>query len=276
MNKEEALIQDEIFFSLMQDALIISEEIKDLEYYLELDAETPTINEYQIFKTLYLKRKIALCLERLESLKEEQGLACSNALADTTRAQFLSLKQIIDTLDMVNQSREISMIYTKEEAEYIKECEDKREKSNPEVKQYPIKTRLTFAIYKTKEELSTEQRNKLRRLRLGTIASRIIFGVGLLVTLVTGHFIIALIIGICLLLIGLQYPVDKEQLLRKSKVKLATQASIENARFMERIFHLGIKDLQTASIEYSWEFKSYISYLYINSREEKKDLGKYV
>ena len=64
MEKNEIIVQEQLFEELMKDALIILEEIKELQSYLKLEDKKSTITEYQIFKTLYLKRKVNSCLEK--------------------------------------------------------------------------------------------------------------------------------------------------------------------------------------------------------------------
>ena len=152
MGRNENIVEEQAFASLMEDALTILEEIKHLQSYLEIEAKANIITEYQIFKTLYLKRKIDSCLEKIALLSSHEELEYTNTLRMNTLAQFESLKQVIDTLDMVNRSKAITSIYTKKEVEYIKAYEDNRESDNPHMKQYLIQTRLTFNVKKEQEK----------------------------------------------------------------------------------------------------------------------------
>ena len=152
MGRNENIVEEQAFASLMEDALTILEEIKHLQSYLEIEAKTNIITEYQIFKTLYLKRKIDSCLEKIALLSSHEELEYTNTLRMNTLAQFESLKQVIDTLDMVNRSKTITSIYTKKEVEYIKAYEDNRESDNPHMKHYLIQTRLTFNVKKEQEK----------------------------------------------------------------------------------------------------------------------------
>ena len=162
MEKNEIIVQEQLFEELMKDALIILEEIKELQSYLKLEDKKSTITEYQIFKTLYLKRKVNSCLEKLESIATNGELECTDSLRKSTLAQFESLKQVIEAVDIVNRSKKITKFYTKEEMKYIKEYEDNKENNMPQLKWYVIPTRLTFTykIEIQKTAIDTPEQDK--------------------------------------------------------------------------------------------------------------------
>jgi len=242
---------EQIFSQLVQDAIDIADELDDLQKFLRIDAKTETITEYQVFETLYLKRKIASCIEELEKMESEQKDTYSQMISENSKRQFEQFKQIIDLLDMTNRSREMKKVYTEEEAVFIKEWEDRREKRNPDRERYPIQTRLTC------EALSTQGKElesyKQRQLKDSLIAGGII---GLMIVFATlkSYGVAVLCIPILVYVIIKKITAYRKQL-RASQGDFRIYAKIDHESGNEK--NLLIRRLCPAARELRGSIRSY-------------------